>query len=102
MKTMIGMLILGLALADGAMAKEYNKPNGVDAQTAAKLQRTLADTRVLGDLGADDGTRGDVVNTGCGKLGIGNVAQVRPGQRVDRDIIVTGDVINAPQGCKRR
>ena len=91
-----------LLLAGGVHAKEYNKREGMDPAATAKLQRTLTTIRTQDDLGPDDGTRGDIVNTGCGKLGIGNVSTVRPGQRIDRDIIITGDVINAPQGCKRR
>lgn len=93
---------IGMALVTPAAAKEYNKPQGPQPEQLAKIQRTLSNTRVLNQLGANDGTRGDVVNTGCGALEIGNVQSSRPGQRVNRDIIITGDIINAPQNCRRR
>ena len=100
--TITTLAIIGIiATTAAAGAKEYNKREGLDPTALAKLQRTLAGTRLEGGLGPNDGTSGDIVNTGCGKLGIGNVAQVRPGQRIDRDIVIRGDIINAPQGCKR-
>lgn len=45
-----------------------------------------------------------VTNVGCGQLSIGHIEQQKYGKKVkkvDRDIIITGDVINVATGCNR-
>ncbi|MCB2054688.1 MAG: hypothetical protein KDE35_10650 [Geminicoccaceae bacterium] len=100
-------LALLLEWSGTAAAKEYNRREDISPEVQSKLQRTLAKSRGRSvesgeDGGRGAGVRGDIVNTGCGKLEVGSIDEVKPGQRIDRDIIITGDIINAPRNCPRR
>ena len=82
-----------------AEAKEYNRRQNIAPEVQSTLQRTLAKNR-KGVPGNAVVITDDIVNTGCGSLEIGNIAETRPGQKIDRDIIITGNVINAPRNCR--
>ena len=91
----IGAAIVGVA---PAQAKEYNKRTHIDPAQQVKVQRVLAQA-----FKQDGRAPQGATNVGCGKLEIGRVV-TRPGERlqeVDRDIIITGDVINVASGCRR-
>ncbi|GBD43936.1 hypothetical protein HRbin40_01419 [bacterium HR40] len=75
-------------------AREYNKRPHIAPQTRAKIDRVLARERAKRATAGATVVRGDVVNTGCGKLDVGNVENTKPGQKVDQTVVVTGDVIN--------
>jgi len=93
------LLTLGTGLyPHDADSKQYNKRQGMPPSAQAKVARIKAKT--ANQQQENGGDSGDVVNSGCGKLDIGRVDEVRPGQNIDRDIIITGDIINL--GCKRR
>ncbi len=101
------ILIVGLSLlvAVGAApvaAKEYNKRQHLAPEQGAKVVRTIAGARNQDGGQPGEGQRGDVVNTGCGKLEIGNVKpdRYRRGRERDNVIVITGDVINVARGCR--
>ena len=88
-------------------AKEYNKRQHLAPEQRAKVDRVIARSRNMtnqtgpnGQIGAG----GDVSNVGCGGLEIGNSAPQsrRRGRPTDNIVVVTGDVINVAQGCRRR
>jgi hypothetical protein len=94
---------LALLSATGvAVAKEYNKRPHMPPHVAAKLNRALAGARNTESKLGSQVIQGDVVNTDCGALTVGNVGQVRPGSRVENNVIIKGDIINAPGGCNGR
>lgn len=83
-------------------AKEYNKREHLASEQGAKVVRMIAGARNQED-GQQVGNRhGDVVNTGCGKLEIGNVRPDRYRREGERDnvIVITGDVIKVARGCR--
>ncbi|MEZ5823355.1 MAG: hypothetical protein R3C97_00975 [Geminicoccaceae bacterium] len=90
-----------MAMPDAGLSKEYNQRKHVAPAQGAKIQRAIAKSWVLqaeqGGRGA--GGEGDLVNTGCGGLNIGNVL---PGAKTPDDqlIVIKGDVINAPRNCR--
>lgn len=98
----IGLSIAIAMTAAPVAAKEYNKRQHLAPEQGAKVVRTIAGARAqeLNQPGAVHS--GDVVNTGCGKLEIGNVRpdQRRRGPRRDNVIVITGDVINVARGCR--
>jgi len=100
-------LILGLsiAVAIAAMpvaAKEYNKRQHLAPEQGAKVVRTIAGARNQEGGPPGGGQHGDVTNTGCGKLEIGNVKpdKYRRGRERDNVVVITGDVINVARGCR--
>ncbi len=109
-KTAIAAFSLLLMAAAAASAKEYNKATGINPEQQAKISKVMAKSRIqkkraLDDI--DDDTllkTDDVTQTGCGNIAIGNIQQEsRYGRRIDnidRDIIITGDVINIANDCK--
>ena len=99
------VMCLAVALAvtgAPAVAKEYNKRQHLAPEQGAKVVRTIAGARTQEQNLPGSGQRGDVVNTGCGKLEIGNLRpdQQRRGPRRDNVIVITGDVINVARGCR--
>lgn len=95
---LIGVFSGVLAGAVTAQAKEYNQRPHIAPSQQVKVQRLLAKS-----YRTNDNAPQGVSNVGCGKLEIGRVV-TQPGQRLqqfDRDIIITGDVINVARGCKR-
>jgi len=98
--------IAGLLLAslpEPANGKDYNRRQDISPELQSTLQRTLAKSRNQRVDDTDDAIviTDDVVNTSCGKLEIGNVEGDRI-ERVDRDIIITGNIINSARNCPRR
>ncbi|MDX1734221.1 MAG: hypothetical protein R3228_07635 [Halioglobus sp.] len=104
--------VIALALPLAALGKEYNQTEGLAPEQQVKVNKVIAKSRTLANQGAADVEDGDAivsegeVNTDCGELSIGNV---ETGQRfgrqrveVERDIIITGDVINVATDCRRR
>lgn len=101
-RIIVAGLTIGLAVAAApVVAKEYNKRQHLAPEQGAKVVRTIAGARNHGaQHGA--GQQGDMVNTGCGKLEIGNVKpdRYRRGRERDNVVVVTGDVINVARGCR--
>ena len=102
-------LALLLEWSGTAAAKEYNRREDISPEVQSKLQRTLAKSRGRSvesgeDGGRGAGVRGDIVNTGCGKLSVGNVETTgRPGERLPREnIVIAREIINAPINCGTR
>ncbi len=98
------LLLAGLSIsvaltATPLVAKEYNKRQHLAPEQGAKVVRTIAGARTQ-----EGGQQGDVTNTGCGKLEIGNVKpdKYRRGRERDNVIVITGDVINVARGCRNR
>ena len=98
------LLLAGLSIsvaltATPLGAKEYNKRQHLAPEQGAKVVRTIAGARTQ-----EGGQQGDVTNTGCGKLEIGNVKpdKYRRGRERDNVIVITGDVINVARGCRNR
>lgn len=99
------LLIAGLTIAIAATpvaAKEYNKREHLAPEQGAKVVRTIAGARNQEGDQQVGNRRGDIVNTGCGKLEIGNVRpdRHRRGRERDNVIVITGDVINVARGCR--
>ena len=98
-KILIAGLSIAVALsAAPVLAKEYNKRQYLAPEQSAKVARTIAGAR-----NQDGGQQGDVTNTGCGKLEIGNVKpdeRGRRGRERDNVVVITGDVINVARGCR--
>lgn len=90
----LAIALLGLWLVPAAGAKEYNKRPHLDPATRAKVDRVLARERMKRATAGTTVVRGDVVNTDCGALEVGNIDSVKPGQKVEQTVVVTGDVIN--------
>lgn len=99
------LLIAGLTIAISAMpvaAEEYNNREHLAPERGAKVIRTNAGARNQ-EGGQHVGNRhGDVVNTGCGKLDIGDVRPDRYRREGERDnvIVITGDVTKVARGCR--
>lgn len=93
-RILFAAVAVGLWLAPAVPAKEYNKRPHIDPQTRAKIDRVLARERAKRATAGATVVRGDVVNTGCGALEVGNIDSVKPGQKVEQTVVVTGDVIN--------
>jgi len=106
---------LALVVSQGIYAKQYNQSTTISPEQRVKVDKAIAKSRVqslddTNSLGEDSDTllsEGES-NTGCGKLSIGHVdtgeGEQKYGRRpvtVDRDIIITGDVINVATGCNR-
>ncbi len=89
-----------LGVSSPALAKEYNKRPFADPATSAKLNKALAASRNAKSKYGGTVLRGDVVNTGCGELSVGNVKEARPGARINNEVIIKGDIINAPRNCR--
>lgn len=91
-------------------AKEYNRSTYISPEQRVKVDKAIAKSRALADVDVDADTllsEGET-NVGCGELAIGNIdtgdSDPKYGLRpvtVDRDIIITGDVINVATGCNR-
>ncbi len=98
----IGVSVALAMTATPVIAKEYNKRQHLAPEQGAKVVRTIAGARTQEFNRPGSGRPGDVVNTGCGKLEIGNVRpdQQRRGPRRDNVIVITGDVINVARGCR--
>ena len=88
-------VVLVLAGVSPVLAKEYNKRMHLAPEQRAKVDRVIADA-----YSQEDSELGGVTEVGCGGLEIGNIDSIQPGQSVDRDIIITGDVINVATGCR--
>ncbi len=89
-------LILALAAGShGALAKEYNRSNHVDAGAQVKVTKAIAEAHRRGGEGEKSRFQ---LNQGCGNLNIGNVEVA--GARAPREVVtvVTGDVININRG----
>jgi hypothetical protein len=100
--------ILYTLLTSFATGKEYNKPSQISPEQRAKIDKTIAkakNTSALTGNGGEGAIVSDgVVNTNCGELSVGHVDAPKYGQKlkeVDRDIIITGDVINVPTNCRK-
>lgn len=93
-RILVAAAALTVWLAPLALAREYNKRPHIAPDTRAKIDRVLAKERMKRATAGATVIRGDVVNTDCGKLEVGNVDSVRPGQKIDQTVVVTGDVIN--------
>jgi hypothetical protein len=95
---------------DVAAAKEYNQRPFLAPGESAKVQRVISSGRAMqGNQAGVDGGQAinpnqSIVNTGCGKLSVGNVeTSNRPGQRMPREnIVVAREIINAPINCGTR
>ena len=100
--TALGLAVAFAVTATPVVAKEYNKRQHLAPEQGAKVVRTIAGARTQELNQPGSGQPGDVVNTGCGKLEIGNVRpdQRRRGPRRDNVIVITGDVINVARGCR--
>ena len=94
----------------GLNAKEYNTPSGIPPEQRVKVDKAIASSRnIKNTVDTGDGAihSDGVTNTNCGEVSIGNVeidGQKYGSKRieVDRDVIVTGDVINLSTDCRRR
>jgi len=100
--------VICTALSGTAMTKEYNRPNQISPEQRAKIDKTIAKSKntsaLTGDTGEGAIVSDGIVNTNCGELSVGHVDAPKYGQKlksVDRDIIITGDVINVPTGCRK-
>ena len=82
-------------------SKQYNERSGMPPSANAKIARIKAKTKNQDseDSGGGSGS-GDVINNGCGRLDIGRIENAKRGQRIDRDIIITGDIINLGAKCR--
>ena len=108
------LLALGLlsASADSAHAagKEYNQRPFLAPGESAKVQRVISSGRAMqgNQAGVDSGSGANnpnrsIVNTGCGKLSVGNVeTSGRRGARPQDNIVVAREIINAPINCGTR
>ncbi|MGF1475151.1 MAG: hypothetical protein ACFB6S_06250 [Geminicoccaceae bacterium] len=101
----LALFTLVCMAASALDAKEYNRPQGIPNEQAAKLANIRAKSRLLdnqtqsfernGELFTIQ--RGDVVNTDCGGVQIGVVDDPDVARNIRRQTtIVDGDVINAP------
>lgn len=80
------------------VAKEYNQAPHLAPEQRAKVDKTIA--KAYGSKGGE-GVGEGVSNVGCGKLEVGTIEQgSKAGQKVEQDIIITGDVINVAAGCR--
>jgi len=95
-RILVAAAALTVWLAPLAFAKEYNKRPHIAPDTRAKIDRVLARERAKRATAGATVIRGDVVNTDCGKLEVGNIDSdaVKPGRKIDQTVVVTGDVIN--------
>jgi hypothetical protein len=108
--------VLALGLLGGgaeqalAAGKEYNQRPFLAPGESAKVQRVISRGRSMqGNQAGVDGEAAinpnqSIVNTGCGKLSVGNVqTSDRPGARAPREnIVVAREIINAPINCGTR
>lgn len=105
----VGTLCILIPLSFPVMSKEYNRGTHIAPQQRAKVDKTIAKARAqpktVGEIDEAGAIVSDgVTQTDCGKLAIGNVEAPKFGNKaikVDRDIIITGDVINIATGCKK-
>jgi len=95
-------------LSGTSVAKEYNKPTQISPEQRAKIDKTIARSKNTSALTGDSGegaiVSDGITNTNCGELSVGHVDAPKYGQKlekVDRDIIITGDVINVPTNCRK-
>lgn len=94
-------------LGSNTLAKTYNEAPHISPQQRAKVDKTIAKARALAleeDLSGEEGAifSEGVTETGCGEISIGNIEAPKYGPKlpeVDRDIIITGDVINVATDC---
>lgn len=108
------LVALGLfsAGADSAHAggTEYNQRPFLAPGESAKVQRVISGGRAMqGNQAGVDAESGatnpnkSIVNTGCGELSVGNVqTSGRRGERVQDNIVVAREIINAPINCGTR
>jgi len=103
------LLLIAMLVGGPAIAREYNKVQGIAPEQRVKIDKTIAKSKNIKnqvEAESDNLLSDGVTNTNCGELSIGNVeAPQKYGSRgieVDRDIIITGDVINLATDCKRR
>lgn len=106
-KLLFGLVALTATAGIGAAdAAEYNKRPFPDPGSQAKIGSAVA--KGFGLRGRGAGTGGvitdDVVNTDCGALNIAPTPPSAPGQpeAAEQNLIILGDIINAPRGCNRR
>lgn len=108
---LVALSLLG-ASADSAHAagKEYNQRPFLAPGESAKVQRVISSGRAMqgsqagvdAESGANNPNR-SIVNTGCGELSVGNVqTSGRRGERVQDNIVVAREIINAPINCGTR
>lgn len=100
MKTIAAFLVLSISLGLGSpaavFAKEYNKRDHLDPGSQAKVNAVIASGLKDKPFGADT-SGGDVTNSGCGGLKVGNLNNSgRPPREV---IIVARDIINVSKNC---
>jgi hypothetical protein len=108
------LLALGLSSAGAGSAlaagKEYNQRPFLAPGESAKVQRVISGGRAMQgnqagvdvEGGANNPNR-SIVNTGCGKLSVGNVeTSGRRGARPQENIVVAREIINAPINCGTR
>lgn len=96
--------------SNAAKAKQYNQGSGMGAEQRVKVDKAIAKSRVVGQVDEEPGTlvSEGASSTDCGKLSIGSVdlgdGEQKYGRKpvtIDRDIIITGDVINVATGCNK-
>lgn len=93
---------------NAAMAKQYNQSNHVAPQQRAKIDKAIAKSRVISGSTDEDEEAGAILSKGitradCGRIDIGNIEAPKYGNRlpeIDRDIIITGDIINIATDCR--
>ncbi len=92
-----------------AHADEYNQRPFLAPGEMSKVQRVISHGRAErfrqeGTGDAIGGPNASIVNTGCGKLSVGNVETTgRPGERAPKEnIVVAREIINAPINCGTR
>ena len=108
--TTAAALALTLTLtAQVARAEEYNQRPFLGPGEMSKVQRVISHGRAErfrqeGTGDAIGGPNASIVNTGCGKLSVGNVETTgRPGERLPKEnIVIAREIINAPINCGTR
>lgn len=102
------LVSLGCFQVSSAFAKEYNKSTLISHEQRAKIDKVIAKSRALSTGSGEGEDSGAILSKGvtrtdCGRIDIGNVEAPKYGKKlpeIDRDIIITGDVINIATDCK--
>ncbi len=104
----LGLSSTGAGTAHAA-SKEYNQRPFLAPGESAKVQRVISSGRAMQgnqagvDAGSGNNPNQSIVNTGCGELSVGNVqTSGRRGERVQDNIVVAREIINAPINCGTR
>ncbi len=110
MLTAAALMAAVLAANGPTRAEEYNQRPFLGPGEMSKVQRVISHGRaerfrqegVADSVGT--GPNASIVNTGCGKLSVGNVETTgRPGERLPREnIVIAREIINAPINCGTR